>query len=415
MSRSLFASFFAFLLVQSAGFAQVTKITSPTGFSADSVKFDFQELQEDVQACEILARWGVTFQSVAGSVPTIGLVYASIGGAEPDRVLRNKPAAGSSSASIPLVVNFKYPVSRVGLYAGNGSASTRVTLKAYDPVGTNLGTVTEDNLEQEKYVGLSTTSVRGIAKLTIDYGTSQEVEQIDDLTFDFVSRPRFNTYLAQLGDADGLLQTILVISNLTNSTAQGEMRLFNSNGTPMQMKLGDRTNSRFSFSIPPFSTQNLPSPGTSNPLKVGYATIESNVPVDGTAIFRVVPGGVTVAEAGVGSAVARPFAVGVVQKVDAADFNTGVAVLNPSATTPSDARILLLDESGTVVAVNETDLDLPPGGHIPRFLGELFPEFVHKDFQGSVVITSDQPLVLVILRTLGGMPQSTLPVGSTLQ
>jgi hypothetical protein len=414
MLRSILVSFCALFLFQATAFGQLTKITSPSGFSADSVKFSFQELQEDVDASDLLARWGVTFSGVAGSVPRSALIYASVGGSEPDRVVRNQPASGSSSANIPLVINFKYPVSRVAFQIGNGSESTRVTVKAYDPLGVNLGTVTEDDLGQEKYLGVGTTSARGIAKLTIDYGNSQELEQIDDLTLEYISRPRFNTYLAQVGDADNLLQTILVISNLTNSTAQGELRLFNSDGTAMQLKLGSKTDSRFAFSIPPFSTLNLPSPGTSSPLKVGYATIEANVPVDGTAIFRVVPGGVTVAEAGVGSAAARPFAVGVAQKVDADGFNTGLAVLNPSGTA-CNARVLLVDESGVTVAVNELDFDLPPGGHKARFLGELFSEYEDQDFQGSMVITSDQPLALVILRTLGGLPQSTLPVGSTMQ
>jgi len=392
-------------------FGQVAKITSDSAFDTDSVKFDFQEYQAEIQAADVLGKWGLNFLNVDSTVPKVRMIVAPIGGADPERVIQNPTATGSS---LPLIVNFRYPVSKVGFYASNGSASTTVTLTAFDPLGGNLGSVSETGLAEEKFIGVSTTSTRGIAKLLVDYGTSTEPEQIDDMIFDYVSRPKFNTYLAQVGDAKGLLQTILVISNLTNSTAKGELRLFDSSGAPMSLKLGDDTNSVFSFSLPPFSSKNLPTQAISDPVKVGYAQIESNVPVEGTAIFRIISGDTTLSEAGVGSSVPRPFVVGVAQKVVAKGLDTGIAAVNSTAEAV-DARVKLYNEAGTLVDTNELDMDLGPHGHKARSLSELFPQLQNSDFNGTVVVTSTKPMALVIIRTQGGLAQSTLPVGSTFQ
>ncbi len=403
-----------FLLLIAASFSvhgQVAKITSPSAFDSNSVKFDFQEYQADIQAADVLGKWGLNFQNLGASVPTVRMIIAPIGGADPDRVVQNPTGTGSS---LPLIVNFRYPVAKVGFYASNGSASTTVTLTAFDPLGANLGSVTETGLAAEKFIGISTTSTRGMAKLLIDYGNSTEAEQIDDMIFDYVSRPKFNTYLAQVGDAKGLLQTVLVISNLTNSTAKGELRLFDDNGGPMPLKLGEETKSVFSFSLPAFSSKNLPTQAISDPVKVGYAEIESNVPVEGTAIFRIISGDTTLSEAGVGSSVARPFVVGVAQKVVAKGLDTGVAAVNSTGETV-DARVKLYDETGALVDSNDLDMDLGPHGHKARFLSQLFPQLADSDFNGTLVVTSNKPMAVVIIRTIGGLAQSTLPVGSTFQ
>jgi len=386
--------------------AQVTKITNPSAFDQNSVTLDFQEYQADILACDIFGKWGLSFQN-NGDAPRIAMVIPPIGGAEADRVLLNQ-----SSPDLPLVINFKFPVSRVGFYASNGSSSTAVVLTAFDPLGTKLGTVTENGLAEEKFIGISTTSNRGIAKLLVDYGGA--AEQIDNIVFTYVDRPQFKTYLAQVGDAKDMLETILVISNLTNSTATGELRLFSSNGTTMTVKLGGQSGTVFPFSLPPFSSKTLPTGATSNPLVVGYAEIESNVPVEGTAIFRLLSGQNVLAEAGVGAAVPRHLVVGAVQKIAALGFDTGVAVVNASD-QPVDARVLLYNESGMLVAVNEKDLDLGPHGQMPKYVSELFPQIKDSDFTGTLVVTSDKPIALVVIRTQGALVHSTLPVGSTQQ
>ncbi|RPI28179.1 MAG: hypothetical protein EHM61_05990 [Acidobacteria bacterium] len=410
--KSVFFAFLLYLVACVSLHAQVSKITSTSAFDEDSIRFDFQEYQADVQAADVLGKWGLNFQALEANIPKVRMIVAPIGGADPDRVIQNQMEATSSS--LPLIVNFKYPVSKVGFFASNGSDTTTITLTAFDPLGANLGNVSESGLAQEKFLGVSTTSNRGIAKLLVDYGSSQDAEQIDDMIFDYVNRPKFNTYLAQVGDAKGLLQTILVISNLTNSTAKGELRLFDSSGAPLSLPVGEETKSVFPFSLAAFSSKTLPTTATSDPLKFGYAEIESNVPVEGTAVFRIVSGDTTLAEAGVGSSVPKPFAVGVVQKVVAQNFDTGIAAVNASDEAV-DARVKLYDETGRLVDVNEHEMDLPAHGHKAKFVGELFPQLKNSDFRGTLVVTATKPMALTIIRTLGGLAQSTLPVGSTFQ
>jgi len=390
--------------------AQVAKLSSPSNFDSNSVKFDFQESQAEIQVAEVVGNRGVNFQGVATANPQVRLIVAPIGGAEPDRVLQNQTGAGSNP---PLIINFKYPVAKVGFVASNGSDSTTVTLTAFDPLGENLGSVSETGLATEKFIGIRGFSSRGIAKLLVDYGSAAEAEQIDDMLIEYVSRPKFTTYLAQVGDAKDLLQTILVISNLSNSTATGELRLFASDGTPMSLKLGQETASVFSFSLPPFSSKSFSTEAVSDPVKVGYAEIESDTPVEGTAIFRTMLAG-ALTEAGVGSSVPRPFVVGVVQKTAGTGFDTGVAAVNASDEAV-DAQVRLYNEAGNLFATNETDLDLGPHGHKAQFLSQLFTNLANADFKGTLVITSNKPMALVMIRTLGGIAQSTLPVGSTFQ
>ncbi|RPJ60788.1 MAG: hypothetical protein EHM23_09130 [Acidobacteria bacterium] len=408
--QSFILSVLFVILGSLSAMAQVAKLSSPSNFDPDCVKFDFQEYQAGIQVADVVGKWGVNFQGVATGNPQIHLIVAPIGGAEPDRVLQNQTAPGSNP---PLIINFKYPVSKVGFVASNGSDSTTVTLTAFDPLGENLGSVSETGLATEKFIGVRGFSSRGIGKLLVDYGTATEAEQIDDMIIEYVSRPKFTTYLAQVGDAKDLLQTILVISNLSNSTATGELRLFDSGGTPMLLKLGQETNSVFSFSLLPFSSKSFTTEGASEPVKVGYAEIESDTPVEGTAIFRTTLAG-ALTEAGVGSSVPRPFVVGVAQKTAATGFDTGVAAVNASDQAV-DAQVRLYNEAGNLVATNESDLDLGPHAHKAQFLSQLFSTLANNDFKGTLVITSDKPMALVMIRTLGGIAQSTLPVGSVSQ
>ena len=234
---------------------------------------------------------------------------------------------------------------------------------------------------------------------------------------DYTSRSTFSTYLAQIADGplpSGALQTTIIVSNLTNTTARGELRLLDNGGLPLSFEMNGLPGSTFDLVIPPFSSQSFTSGGNTVPPTPGYACIESSVPVDGAAIFRVLDaqGNVT-SEAGVGATMGRMTLVGVVQKFISGDFNSGIAVVNISDKN-IQGTIALYDQPGTLVDTNTDDLNLGPGEHVAKFLNQLFDGL--GDFEGTVVVTADQPLVAVVLRTIaGGLVISSLPVGSTQQ
>ena len=416
MLRVRYLSVFLFALFVFSAQAQTTKITAPNAFAENPIVLDFSGFQEGADVGDVYSRWGVTFTGIEGTVPGIVVLSPPVGGVpehQYNRVVRNVGPAGLAKA-LPLVISFKYPVSKVAFKATNApSSSVNASLTAYDPAGKSLGSVTQSGLDEEKFFGLSTTNARGIGKIALDYGAVEAAEQIDNLTFEYLARPPFTTYLAQVADYQDMLQTILVVSNLTNSTAQGEIRLFTPQGGSLSIETDQGTHDTFPFQIPPFSSKTITSSGKSTDVKVGYGIIDSNVPVEGSAIFRVInASGATLQEAGVGATPAQFQAIGVAQKQAEAGFDTGLAIVNPSDQA-AEITAYLYNEQGSLVSVNETDLDLAAGKQMAKFLTELFTNEAAGDFRGTLVITSTQPIAVVVLRTLGGIASSTLPVGNT--
>jgi hypothetical protein len=421
MHRVFHVLVFVPMLVSAAAFGQVTKIANPMDFSTSSIRLDFQELSENSDARRLFTQWGISLAGADGCLPRVKALPPPLPlpNAIFNKVIFNEPASGGSSANVPLIIDFRHPVSRVGFVLGNGEAGTNVAIKAYDSIGNSLGTVNQNGLAQETFVGVATSSARGISKVTVSYGSAAAAEQIDDLIFQYMERPRFNTYFAQVADWAGALhiQTMVVVSNLSNSTAEGELRFLESVVTtgpkPMSVRIDGVQASTFPFTIPPFSSKIFNTGGVSSEPKIGYAAIDSSVPVEGTAIFQYLgAGGAVTKEAGISAAVGQSMLVGPAQRIQVTGLNSGVAVINTSATQPLDARIALVDEDGYEIASNEAYLDLGPGGHRAAYLDEIFGSQAPADFKGTVIITGSQPMAMVILRTdPQGNLSSTLPVG----
>ena len=390
--------------------AQLTDVTGHAGFTGQSVKFEFNDLMTDSDASRALAAWGITFNT-DGSGSDRVFTVVRLGFA--DNRIRNVPGSGDS-ADHPMILNFKDPVQSVGFIASNGTAETQVSVTAFGPAGEEIGTIQHDGLDAETLIEVRTEHPSGIAKLVISYGTAAEAEEIDDLQVEYLARPEFRTYLAQLGNGVipnvGTLRSTLVVANLSNSTAEGQVEFFSDDGSPVDFQFGENAASSLSLTIPAASSTTLVTAGSD--LSVGYARISTNVPVVGTGIFRILsPTDSLVAEAGVGSATGTYSALGAVQKVVDGDFDSGVAVVNISGAT-ANARLELIDQLGHVVASNATLASIGPGEHRAQFVSQIFPDFAGSSFTGTIRIVSDVPLAVVILRTASGLVRSSLPVGS---
>ena len=406
-----------------AVYGEVNKLTDTSSFSSASILIDFENHADGAEAENLFARWGIVFLGSGETVPVIRFAPSGIPvPGVPANVLRNEATAGSSANDL-LIVNFTFPVKRGGFRLGNGDQSIKATIKASDALGNVLGTVEQEGLAEDPFAGVEATPPSGISKLTINYGSVGNAEQIDNFMIEYQSRPTFSTYLPQIADGPlpaGLpadaFQTTIVVSNLTNSTATVEVRLFDSNGQSLSFEFNGSPASSFDLSIPAFSSKSFTSDGNTMPAQGGYACIESNVPVEGTAIFRALDTqGKVVHEAGVGASSGRVTVVGVVQKFSLGNFDSGVAVVNISSEN-AQVTIHLYDESGGLIASRELKGQEPfrPGEHLARFLNQLFSG-LPGDFIGSLLVTSDQPIVVVILRTVRGLAVSSLPVGSTQQ
>lgn len=405
------------ILAVSPAWGQLNQLT--TAFTNQAVKINFENQKEGTVAIDLYSAWGVIF---LGNGPTVPTIRARLVVNLPNNTLRNEAPVGSS-ATQPLIVNFRFPVKQAGFFASNGDANTVVTIKGFDPMGTLLGTVQRVGITQETFLGVETAAAGGIAKLTIDYGNIANAEQIDDLTMEFVSRPQFNLVLGQFAEGGlaggGALRTAVVVSNLTNSTARGALKLFESSGGPQSFNLqfspgiSVGSGSTFDFTLPPFSSKSFSTTEMPVPAKVGYARLEANVPIEGNALFQVLDANQRLlSEAGVSVSTPKAQAVGAVRKFTFDELNSGFAAVNTS-TVKADATISLFDEFGQRLAFDDTILDLGPGQHIARFISQIFPQVAEGDFRGTVLIESDQSQAILIIRTKGGLPISSLPVGST--
>lgn len=400
-------------LLGSLAMGQLSPVTSPDDFDSSSVRLDFEGPGNGAPASQLLAEWGVIFPEGEWGTPVISQSF--IAGFLNNVLVNQSP--GGSSANQPLVVNLRHPARKIGFVLGEVTAQDQVSIQAYDPLGQNLGQITETGLESPAFVGVETSSDRGIAKLLLSYGNSESAERIDFLMLEYRSRPQFETYLAQVGDGPpgkGSLQTTVVVSNLTNSTALGELAFFDEQGQPMQLLVNGTMGSSFDFDIKRFSGRSFATSGTSPNVKVGWAKISSNVPVGGTAVFGILAAdGSVETEAGVGTSEGSSYSIGAVQKSIEGSFDSGIAVVNVSDQVAS-ARIEAYDQAGDLVGVNSQLLaNLQPGEHVARFLSQIFDSLADEDFDGTIRITGNVPLAAVILRTAKGKVLSSLPVGST--
>jgi len=132
----------------------------------------------------------------------------------------------------------------------------------------------------------------------------------------------------------------------------------------------------------------------------GWASANCTAPVKASALFRSYMGNAPQAEASV-LAMTAP----ATRFVTYADQNTGVACANPS---PNSAVVTFTakDVNGTVVGTNT--FTLPPLAHTDATIGAFLGI---ASFQGSITITSSQPIVSLSLNAEAAPIFSSLPPG----
>ncbi len=210
--------------------------------------------------------------------------------------------------------------------------------------------------------------------------------------------------------ATGSQTTLLTLVNTSDETATGNLFFLGRDGSPLELPVEDFAGdtSTVPFSIPPrasIKVQTLGGPV----IKTGWARAETSHPVRGSAIFQFSQGGDILFEAGIGDAAPTAEANTFVSRVGGdAGFNTAVAI---SAPLDETARVSLglLNQAGAEIATK--NIFLASGAQIAEFIQEYFPLDVGEDFTGTVVISSDIPVVIAALRTQLGLQMSSIPVG----
>ena len=206
--------------------------------------------------------------------------------------------------------------------------------------------------------------------------------------------------------AGGSFRVVLITVNLTDAPATAMIRFVLSDGSPFVIDLANgQSGSEFLLDLPPRGAAFVESSGL-GALGVGYAVLDATGPVGGTLLFTLRnPAGQPLTEAGVSdSPVGRNFVVPVSFIRNSAD--TGVAIVNFGA----DASIqLTLRDTAEILGM--TPIDLPAGQHTAQFASQLFVLIQEQpEFEGSIEISSDQPISVISLKQFGGGLLTTLPV-----
>lgn len=203
------------------------------------------------------------------------------------------------------------------------------------------------------------------------------------------------------GQSSGMsFNSTLVFLNTSSTAQSATVDFFDADGLPLEVDFGG-LGTGTSFEIPLAPGQStFDAVSSVEELKTGYARVSTGDAVAGVAIFSGsdLETGAVLFEAGVpASSLSSSFSV-VVDSVGSAD--TGLAVVNPGATA-ANVTVRLYDEEFVLVA--ETVVVVEAGGHLPRFIHELFAddpdaEALAEEFSGVLTVSSDQPLAAVVLR-----------------
>ncbi len=204
----------------------------------------------------------------------------------------------------------------------------------------------------------------------------------------------------------GSFAVTLIAVNLTDAPATASIRFVLSNGGPFVITLADgQSGSEFLLDLPRRGAAFVESNGLGN-LEVGYAVLDASAPVGGTLLFtlRTPPADLRFSEAGVSDSPAgRNFVIPV--SFERQSVDTGLAIANLGA--DASIQLTLRGPGGETM----TPLLLPAGEHTAQFASGLFPLIADElKFEGTMEISSDQPISVVSLRQDQRGLFTTLPV-----
>ena len=223
--------------------------------------------------------------------------------------------------------------------------------------------------------------------------------------------------------AGGGWTTQVILVNPTHAPISGSVQFFGPGSeteaaVPGTLTLADgRSESTFSYSIPPRSATRLRTSSPAGPLEVGSvrAVPGPGQPApSGVSIFSFQKDGTTVSEAGVpassASAAFRLYVEASGTPGQPHSVRSGIALTNTSG-TPTTVSLELTDLDGTAAGLPEP-LTIPASGHIARFIDEFFPG-LPTPFSGILRIASTAPNIAAVGLRLAINPRDDILVTTT--
>jgi outer membrane protein assembly factor BamB len=220
-------------------------------------------------------------------------------------------------------------------------------------------------------------------------------------------------YLAQIADGQGA-STLITVNNLAATTNDVTVSFFDSEGEPLEIEVLGEAGAASSVkrTIPANGSVGIQTLGISDPLVTGWATAVGEKRVSGAAIFQFGVEGDLLFEAGVLDSPASGQSNVLASRFETAalrEVSTGVAIANPLDET-ANVKVTFQRVSPSTLVVEE-ELQLESHHHEDLFVQELFPDEAILGSEGTLIITSDIPVVVTALRTQGGYQMSSYPVG----
>jgi len=220
-------------------------------------------------------------------------------------------------------------------------------------------------------------------------------------------------YLAQIADGQGAA-TLITVNNLSSTAADVTVSFFDEQGAPLSIEVLGEASAKATVTrtIPGDAAVAIQTIGTSLPLVTGWAKAVATEPISGAAVFQYGIEGEVLFEAGVldspptgkGNLLASRF-----ETLAGKEFSTGLALANPLDET-AHVTITFQRIAPTTLLVEE-EMELESMHHEDLFIQEIFPDEAVVGSEGTIIITSDIPIVITALRTQGGFQMSSYPVG----
>ncbi|MBI4457263.1 MAG: hypothetical protein HY644_15395 [Acidobacteria bacterium] len=214
-------------------------------------------------------------------------------------------------------------------------------------------------------------------------------------------------YFAHLGNGGNLSSSLFLTNPSATERARGELAFLNDDGNRLPISVnGGASASDIPFDIAPqggavFTTDGL------GAVTTGSARANVTEGVVGGVLRFTLPG---IGIAGVGGGGSFNGFISPVRRSRETGINTGVAV-NATGRAVT-LHLVLRNASGQPVAGGTTTIALKAGGHVARFIDELFPSADTNNFEGTLTVTAEGGGIAATAIQLGSQAGqfTTLPV-----
>ncbi len=261
--------------------------------------------------------------------------------------------------------------------------------------------------DQARFIAPDANGEEGILKLQLTVHDGEISSEPELVEIRVVIAP---FYFAQVGvgpvDTEYEFRTVLLLVNNTDQLAENVLVEFTDwTGVPLETTVNEQAWENAPFEIDSLSFARLELRGDT--LQEGWACVKSAVELTGLVLFQVVESmsGKVDREVAIFES---PSATGFVTYFNRLE-QTAAAIANPG----EQVATVRLTISDTILGeVKSKLLEIGSREHVTEFLNEdFFGEFLEGFEQGTLVIESDLPVIVTILKTEKGLVWSTTPIG----